>query len=138
MCGTRCANLLLAIAGTAFVLICLIASGCSGHAVRAAQAQSANPQQAGVTSRQQADLIHQGKLIFDETPKYAGSYVGNKLACNDCHLQSGTAAYAAPMIDLSGLFPMFNKRAGHVISLQSRIQECFTRSEAGRPLPEDS
>ena len=138
MCGTRSGSLTLAIAGTAFVLICLIASGCSGHHIQAARAQTANPQQAAVTSSQQAELIHRGKLIFDETPKYATSYVGNKLACNDCHIQSGTAAYAAPMIDLSGLFPMFNKRAGHVIPLQNRIQECFSRSEAGRPLPEDS
>src|SRR5260370_8054244 len=87
---------------------------------------------------QQEELIHQGKLIFDETPKYAGSYVGNKLACSDCHIQSGTAAYAAPMVDLAGLFPMFNKRAGHTISLQNRIQECFAPSEAGRPAPQPS
>ena len=138
MCGTRCANLLLAIAGAELVPICLIVSGSSGRSARAAQAQPANPQQAVVPSGQEVELIHQGKLIFDETPKYASSYVGNKLTCNDCHIQSGTAAYAAPMIDLSGLFPMFNKRAGRVISLQNRIQECFTRSEAGRPLPEGS
>ena len=30
--------------------------------------------------------------------------------------------------------PMYNKRAGHVISLQDRIQECFVRSENGKPL----
>jgi thiosulfate dehydrogenase len=83
-------------------------------------------------------VIHQGKVIFDETPKYASSYVRNKLPCNDRHIQSGTAAYPGPMIDLSGLCAMFNKRAGHVISLQNRKQECFTRSEAGRLLPEDS
>lgn len=83
-------------------------------------------------------MVRQGKLIFDETPKYASAYVGNKLACSDCHIKSGTADYAAPMIDMAGLFPMFNKRAGHVISLQNRIQECFSRSEAGRPLPLDS
>ena len=138
MCGTRCAHLLLAVAGAAFVSICLVASGCSGRFIQAARAQSADPEQTSGAGSQQSDLIHQGKLIFDETPKYAGSYVGNKLACNDCHLQSGTAAYAAPMIDLSGLFPMFNKRAGHIISLQNRIQECFARSEAGRPLPDGS
>ena len=138
MCGTRRPNLLLAIAGAAFAITCLVVSGSSDHSARAAQAQPANPRHAVAPSGQEAELIHQGKLIFDETPKYASSYVGNKLACSDCHIQSGTAAYAAPMIDLSGLFPMFNKRAGHVISLQNRIQECFTRSEAGRPLPEDS
>jgi thiosulfate dehydrogenase len=138
MCGTRCLSFSSAIAGAAFVVICLVASGCSDQPARAAKAQSANPQRSVVKSGQQPELIQQGKLIFDETPKYASSYVGNKLACNDCHIQSGTAAYAAPMIDLSGLFPMFNKRAAHVISIQNRIQECFSRSEAGRPLPEDS
>ena len=83
-------------------------------------------------------LPQQGKLIFDDTPKYASQYVGNKLSCNDCHLGSGTADYSAPMIDIAGLFPMYNKRAGHVISLENRIQECFTRSEAGQPPPVDS
>lgn len=79
-----------------------------------------------------------GKLIFDNTPKYAAKFVGNKLSCNDCHLKSGTADFSAPMIDMAGLFPMYNKRAGHIISLQNRIQECFARSEAGTPPPEDS
>lgn len=91
-----------------------------------------------MASSQQAALIHQGELVFDETLKYAPDYVGNRLSFSDCHIQSGTAAYAAPMIDLAGLFPMFNKRAGHMISLQNRIQECFTRSEAGTSLAIDS
>jgi thiosulfate dehydrogenase len=134
----RCIHSSSAIAAVALFLIGLIASGCSGHSTRADKANSANPQQTALMNPQQEELIHQGKLIFDETPKYAGSYVGNKLACSDCHIQSGTAAYAAPMVDLAGLFPMFNKRAGHTISLQNRIQECFARSEAGRPVPEDS
>jgi thiosulfate dehydrogenase len=138
MSGKRCIHASSAFAAAALALICLIASGCSGSSARAAKAESANPQRAAVLNTQQAELIHQGKLIFDETPKYASSYVGNKLACSDCHVQSGTAAYAAPMTDLAGLFPMFNKRAGHVISLQNRIQECFSRSEAGRPVPEES
>jgi thiosulfate dehydrogenase len=125
-------------AAVAFALMCSIVSGCSGNSTRAAKTDSNHPQQRAVMNTQQETLIHQGEMIFDETPKYAGSYVGNKLACSDCHIQSGTAAYAAPMIDLAGLFPMFNKRAGHTISLQNRIQECFSRSEAGSPLPEDS
>lgn len=83
-------------------------------------------------------LAQQGKLIFDDTPKYAGKFAGNRLSCSDCHLKSGTADFSAPMIDMAGLFPMYNKRAGHMISLQNRIQECFARSEAGRPPPENS
>ena len=38
------------------------------------------------------------------------------------------------MVGLPALFPMYNARAGHVISLKERIQECFVRSENGKPL----
>ena len=117
------------IALVAFILI----AGCSRQIVKAASTSDNEP--ASSNAREQTALIHQGKLIFDETPKYASKYVGNKLSCNDCHIKDGTAPYAAPMIDLAGLFPMFNKRAGHVISLKNRLQECFSRSEAGSPPP---
>ncbi len=109
-------------------------ASCSSHQKPPATPAAAAPMSAAET----AALVTRGKLIFDQTPKYASTYVGNQLSCSDCHIHSGTADYAAPMIDLAGLFPMFNKRAGHVISLQNRIQECFSRSEAGTPLPTDS
>lgn len=83
-------------------------------------------------------LAQQGKLVFDHTPKYAKKYVGNQLSCNNCHLKSGTADFSSPMIDIAGLFPSYSKRAGHIITLQTRIQECFVRSEAGLPPPVDS
>lgn len=117
-------------------LCCVLVAGCSRQTVQAASDSNGSTQSS--TPPDQAALIRQGKLVFDETPKYASRYVGNKLACNDCHIQSGTAPHAAPMTDLAGLFPMFNKRAGHVISLQNRLQECFSRSEAGSPPPLDS
>jgi thiosulfate dehydrogenase len=120
----------------AFALHYPIVSGGSRGRLRAAQAQPANAQP--TIDKQQAELIQRGKLIFDKTSEYASAFVGNKLACNDCHIQSGTAAYAVLMIDLAGLFPMFSRRAGYLITLQNRIQECFCRSEAGRPLPETS
>ena len=113
-------------------LFCVLATGCARQSIHANSAKQTS------NADDQAALIHQGKLIFDETPKYASQYVGSSLACTDCHIASGTAAYAAPMIDMAGLFPMFNKRAGHTISLQNRIQECFSRSEAGSPPPSDS
>jgi thiosulfate dehydrogenase len=118
----------------AVVSCCAVLGGChgrgSGSGAPAADSASAENSLPG--------WAQQGKLIFDNTPKYAGKYVGNKLSCNDCHLKSGTADLSAPMIDMAGLFPMYNKRAGHIISLQNRIQECFTRSEAGTPPPENS
>jgi thiosulfate dehydrogenase len=85
-----------------------------------------------------SQLARQGRAIFDETPRYASAYTGAKISCGDCHINSGTEPYAAPMVDLAGMFPMYSKRAGRVISLEERIQECFTRSENGRPPPPES
>jgi thiosulfate dehydrogenase len=113
--------------------------GCSGpHPIEPPASAPSPFQSVNLPPGAQGDLIRQGKLIFDQTPKYASAYVGNRLACSDCHLQSGTAAYSAPMIDIATIFPMFNKRAGRVISMQERFQECFIRSENGRPLPNGS
>lgn len=103
-----------------------------------AGAQGAASGPAALPAGPEGDQIRMGKLIFEQTPKYASAYVGNKLSCNDCHLQSGTAAYSSPMIDIANLFPMYNQRAGRVISLQERFQECFARSENGTPPPTDS
>lgn len=117
----------------------VLIAGCSGpHPVAPPPPKTSAFQSTNLPPGAQSDLVRQGKLIFDETPKYASAYVGNRLACSDCHLKSGTAAYSAPMIDVANIFPRFNKRAGRVISMQERFQQCFTRSENGRPLPNDS
>jgi len=117
------------------LLLCGCSAGCSArHSATAAEAGSNTSQ--GMPAAD--SLAAKGELVFDRTPKYAARYVGNQLACGDCHSDSGKAAYSAPMIDMAGLFPMFNKRAGHVISLKERIQECFVRSENGEPPPADS
>lgn len=114
------------------LLVCALTVGCSRR-------PSASTAESGANALPAAgSLAAKGELVFDRTPKYASQYVGNKLACGDCHSDSGKAAYSAPMIDVAGLFPMFNKRAGHVISLKERIQECFVRSENGQPPPLDS
>jgi thiosulfate dehydrogenase len=83
------------------------------------------------------DSIRLERLIFTQTPKYARAYVGDQLSCSDCHLLAGTAPFASPVVGLPGLFPMFNKRANRVITLNERIQECFLRSENGRLLPDE-
>jgi thiosulfate dehydrogenase len=84
------------------------------------------------------DSIRLGLQIFRATPQYASTYVGNRLSCSHCHLEDGTAAYASPLVGTPSLFPVYNERAGRVITFEDRIQECFTRSENGRPLPYSS
>ena len=93
------------------------------------------PSRSAADARQDANLVKQGKKLFDRTPELASRYVGNQLSCVQCHIDNGKADYAAPLIGAAGLFPMFSQRAGRQITLQDRIDECFVRSEAGRPLP---
>lgn len=128
--------------GYSLLTACLLALGLAGcslsHAPKEAPTKSSAwtpPDPAAIPSGPVGDSVRLGRLIFQETPKYAPAYTGNKLSCNDCHIQGGTAEYAAPMVGMPGIFPMFNSRANRVISLEDRIQECFTRSESGKPLP---
>jgi thiosulfate dehydrogenase len=122
------------------LLALVLAGGCS-------RTRPAAPQSA-VTTQAQADpnaipegaagaLIFRGKVIFDHTAQAARPWAGNALACSDCHLKSGTQAFAAPMFGVARDYPSFSGRAGRVITLQERLQECFVRSEDGQPPPAD-
>ena len=95
------------------------------------------PTQDSIPKGPLGNSIRLGRLIFTQTPKYAPNYTGNQLSCSNCHLAAGTARLAAPVVGLPGLFPTYDKRANRVITFAQRIQECFLRSENGRPLPYD-
>lgn len=128
----------LAVLGLAGILLAL-ASSC-GRILAESEGKKDNAKplpawkpRARIPAGIEGERIRLGRNIFSHTPKYAPDYVGNQLSCSDCHLDGGTATFSSPMIGLPGLFPMYNKRAGRVISLVERIQECFVRSENGKP-----
>lgn len=83
-------------------------------------------------------LARQGKQIFGNTPQLASAWVGGRLRCTDCHQIDGTIPNALPMFGVAQHYPSFSKRAGHTVTLEQRIQECFVRSENGKPLPLES
>ena len=84
------------------------------------------------------DSIRLGLHIFDETPKFASRYVGNKMSCGHCHLKSGTAPYAIPVVGVPGMFPMYRDREKQVVTFEERIEQCFQRSESGHRVPNNS
>ena len=96
------------------------------------------PSPAHIPTGPAGESIRLGQNIFDYTPRYAAKYVGNRMNCADCHLQSGRAPYSGPMVGLAHVFPTYNERVGRVIPLSRRIQQCFARSENGRPPAPDS
>ena len=46
------------------------------------------------------DSIRLGRQIFNNTPKYAEKYVGNKMSCTHCHISGGTVSQGMPMVGL--------------------------------------
>jgi thiosulfate dehydrogenase len=83
------------------------------------------------------DSIRLGLRIFNETPKYAERYVGNKMSCTHCHIDGGTVSYGIPMVGLPGIFPMYRDREKTIITFEERIEQCFQRSENGHRVPND-
>jgi thiosulfate dehydrogenase len=73
--------------------------------------------------------IRRGFRLFTNTPAEAPQFVPGQVTCSHCHLNAGQRERALPVVGLAGMFPEYNRRAGHLISLTDRIVECFLRSE---------
>lgn len=73
--------------------------------------------------------IQFGYRLFTNTPAEAKRFVPGEVSCNNCHLNGGQRERAMPLVAISGVFPEYNRRAGHLISLNDRIVDCFLRSE---------
>lgn len=92
------------------------------------------------------ELVDYGRRLVSETFAHIGPNVadpqrrlaGNNLACQNCHLDAGTNPAALPLTGTQHDYPKFSARAGRVISLIDRVNECMTRSMNGHALPEGS
>jgi thiosulfate dehydrogenase len=129
--------------GMAFcVLILFSTSSASFGAPRTPQAADSSkawvaPDPATIPAGPLGDSIRLGLHVFNETPKYAERYVGNKLSCTHCHIDGGTVSKGMPMVGLPGIFPMYRDREKAVITFEERIEQCFQRSETGHRVPND-
>lgn len=81
------------------------------------------------------DAIRLGEKLMTDTATHAPQYVGNSLACSNCHLDAGRKAGAAPLWGAFVNFPAFRKKNGEINSFQKRVQDCFLYSMNGKPPP---
>ena len=131
------------IAMLAFSVLILLSTGpASFGAPRTPQAADSPkawvaPDPATIPDGPLGDSIRLGLHVFNETPKYAEKYVGNKLSCTHCHIDGGTVSQGMPMVGLPGMFPMYRDREKTVITFEERIEQCFQRSESGHRVPND-
>lgn len=73
--------------------------------------------------------IRWGFKLFMNTPGEAKPFAPGKISCTNCHLNGGQRERALPLVNIAGMFPEYNRRAGRLISLNDRIVECLMRSE---------
>ncbi|MDE3215534.1 MAG: c-type cytochrome [Gemmatimonadota bacterium] len=76
--------------------------------------------------------VRRGRDIFQQTGLYAKQYVGNALACTNCHIDAGRLAHSAPLWAAYVNFPAYRSKNKHVNTLQERMQGCFRFSMNGK------
>ncbi len=70
----------------------------------------------------------------DSLPEHSG----NNLRCTSCHLDDGVRPAGLPWLGTAARYPRYRARRGSEESLAQRVNECITRSLAGRALSESS
>ena len=83
-------------------------------------------------------LTHTSEYLGPEMADPAKRYSGSNMNCASCHRAAATIPYAAPLIGTFGAYPQFQPRFGKTVTLENRINLCFTHSLSGRAIPEDS
>lgn len=96
------------------------------------------PSPDSIPGDQRGELIRLGYEVIVRTQEHAKPYVGNALNCTNCHLDAGLDPNAMSYVGLSRVYPEYRARAGRMVTLADRVNECFERSLNGKPLPEDS
>lgn len=90
------------------------------------------------------DAIIRGKAIFDNPGVNAAAYVGNSMACSNCHLDSGRRAGSSPMWAAWGNYPKYRNKNKSINTMEDRIMGCFRysmnapASSSGAPPPAGS
>ena len=79
-----------------------------------------------------------GRDLLTYTRLRLPEYDKSLLNCVSCHADAGTNPSALPWAGVASKYPRYNPRAGRVIDLADRVNECFRRSLNGKALPKHS
>mgnify|MGYP003575334824 CR=1 FL=1 len=95
----------------------------------------APPTDAEIPDGPNGDAIRRGRDLFINTGKFASQYVGNSMACAQCHLDAGRRENSAPMWAAYVQYPKYRAKNKKVNTLEERIQGCFTYSMNAQASP---
>jgi thiosulfate dehydrogenase len=118
-----------AAAGLAFV-------GLSGSGQPSGEGSGLEPQPAAfsppsvsdIPSGPEGEAIKRGMAIFDDPQTHAAQFVGNSMACKNCHLDSGRRADSSPMWAAWVAYPQYRKKNNAINTMEDRINGCFRYS----------
>ena len=96
------------------------------------------PHDSAIPADSLGNAIRRGKALLIDTRDSLPAYATSSLNCTSCHLDGGRRLNAAPLTGVNARFPAYLTRAGAVVSLEDRINYCFTRSLSGNRLSSDS
>lgn len=102
------------------------------------------PDESSIPAGAGGESIRRGKAIFDNPATFAGAYVGDSMACQSCHLDSGRKADSSPMWAAWVRYPLFRTKDNAVNTMEDRIRGCFrysmnaSNSPSGGPPPPGS
>src|SRR3954468_21694204 len=82
--------------------------------------------------------IRRGRAILAATHDSMPEYAPSSLKCTSCHLDNGRKLGAVPLYGTYTRYPQYLERAGGVVSIEDRVNFCFTRSLAGYRVPNNS
>lgn len=96
------------------------------------------PAESEITDSVTLASVRRGRALIHSTRDSLPSYVGASLSCANCHIADGTQKSGMPLVGSYARFPQYRGRSGKVDLLEDRINDCFTRSMNGKPLPAQS
>ena len=127
--------LALVIAGAAFGGIALVAISrpaqptANGPGADLASAGSFSPPPlSAIPAGPAGDAIRRGQAIFDNPGMNASAYVGNAMACKNCHLDSGRRPDSSPMWAAWISYPQYREKTNSINTMEDRIMGCFRYS----------
>ncbi|WP_051667357.1 c-type cytochrome [Exiguobacterium oxidotolerans] len=83
-----------------------------------------------------AEDIKQGRDYINHTSSLLPDHVGSTMSCASCHATGATGG-SLDLVGVTKEYPQYNKRAGKDVSIEERVNGCFTRSMNGTKLDLD-
>jgi thiosulfate dehydrogenase len=113
-------------------------TACDAAPPPVAKAEWEPPAESEIPNDSLGAAIRRGLNLIRFTPESLPKYATSNLRCTSCHQMDGRKLEAAPLIGSHARYPRYLPRTGAVVTINDRVNYCFTRSLAGNALPYDS